>query len=185
MRKNTHRKVIAIAVDDLQATLADCATRINEVNGVLVGGGCDFELISKRLEIARAQLAAIDAKNTDLRCAYAPGDRRVPAEMRSLVSQCSRFIAAQVNAMACSADVLTMTGGAEGEDLEYLRMQDKYFARKYVEYRRLTALAFSNESGVHPGIDTDHMMEVDAGLSDFYREVKQFDEFGKVLIERW
>jgi hypothetical protein len=185
VRKNTLRKVIVMTVDDLQAMLADCATRIMEINSVLVGGGHDFELISQRLEIVRAQLAAIDAKNTELRCAYAPGNRRIPAEMRWLVSHCSRFIAAQVSALVCSADVLTMTGGAEGEDLEYLRMKDKYFVGVYVEYRRLTALALSNESGAYPGVDADHMMEVEAGLSDFYREVKQFDEFREVLIERW
>lgn len=183
MRKKTHRNAIVTIVDELEATLADCANRIRETDGVLLGGDLDLGWISQSLDDVRAELAAVASRNTVLRGTYLPGNRGVQAAMRWLGTYCSRFIGVQTSALEALVDVLMLTGGAEGEDLEYLRKAAEYFEDVYEEHRKLTALALSGEDGTDAALDSLHLASVDTEITDFYRQIKEFGEFRQALTD--
>jgi len=185
VRKKTQRKALVTTVDELEATLADCANRIMETNGVLVGGDLDLEWISQRLDVVRSQLTTVATKNTVLRGAYLPSTRRIQPAMRWLGIHCSRFIAVQTSALGGIVDVLTVTGGAEGEDLEYLRNIVQFFEEAYEEHRKLTALALSEEGEAGAALDALHLTGVDRGITNFYRQIEDFGEFREALVESW
>jgi len=51
-------------VDELEATLADCARRIMDTNGVLTGEAGESQWLSQQLDDVRSQLDSVVSKNT-------------------------------------------------------------------------------------------------------------------------
>ena len=183
VRNVPHREAIATVVEELEATLADCADRILETNGVLLGADRDHQWISLRLDTVRSQLGAVAIRNTVLRDAYLPNDRGIDSAVRSLGIHCSRFIEVQISALGGIVDVFTVTSGAEGEDLEYLRRTVHYFEDAYQDHRRLTALALSDEGGAGATLDALHLRDVDTGIINFCRQIEEFGEFIEAMPE--
>jgi len=177
VRKKAHRNAIVTMVDELEATLADCANRILETDGVLLGGELDLQWISGRLDVVRSQLAMVATKNTDFHDAHLPSIRGMQPAMRWLAIHCLRFVAVQTSALSGIVDVLTVTSGAEGEDLEYLRRTVQYFEAVYEEHRKLTALALSGDDDAGSALDALHLTDVNRGIANFCRQVEEFEEF--------
>jgi len=184
VRKEPHREAIVTVVEELEATLADCAIRIMETNGVPLGGDLDHQRISQRLDKVRSQLSTVAAKNAMLRDAHLPNDRGIGPEMRRLGIHCSRFIEVQTSALGGVVDVLTVTSGAEGEDLEYLRKTVQYFEDAYEEHRQLTALVLGDEGEAGATLDDLHLRDVDTGIINFCRQISEFGEFRSAMVDR-
>jgi len=181
VRKRSRHKAIVTLVDELEATLADCARRIMDTNGVLTGEAGESQWLSQQLDDVRSQLDSVVSKNTVLRGEYLPGNRGIPPAIRWLGSNCSRFIEVQASALGGIVDVLTVTSRAEGNDLERLRKYHQCFEGAYEEYRKLTALALSDEGETDAALDARQLADVNDGITDFHQRFKEFTEFWEPL----
>src|ERR1035438_283381 len=109
------------AVTKLQRSLSNAFQQITEIRDLLALEGEERQAIPDLNKSTRSELRTSAIQVEQLRDANAPTNPKVRPEVMLMGTTCSAFIGMEVVALNLLLDALSLTGVAEGDDLEYLR----------------------------------------------------------------
>lgn len=140
------------------------------------------ELIQKKFDSIRSELASTARKNQALRDAYPPSDKGITLDVRFMCGQCSRFMHVQMVALNLLLDTIAMRGLLRGPDVEYCDLMGQRCVQTYKDFRTLTLMVAPGDANTWHQFDDDMMKAIDLDVADFEQDASKFRDFARPII---